>query len=585
MFSAVLTAFVVQSYPSLQPDNSQLAVDLLTRISSQLEASPLSMNYTASPTVSLSNTFRVSASMRWINALWFLSLIFSLASALFGIFVKQWIREYLQWNQPAAPPRENVLVRQLRSEAWDDWNVPVGIAAIPALLQLGVVLFVLGLIVLLWTLDPIVATIATTAAALLLIIAFTVTILPAFSHRCPYKSPTGWACVIMVNATIRLLQRTSHLICGYFRRCIEYVRQVVTIHCPRIIKRLSDIISPSLHSLSSRISRVYGNLVHERGWISLWLYYVFVWPFRLIWRLSKSVVNDRATPSFSGWRQRDLCVDLLKPGEISDIADILDPSFEEEVYALEDDGLSRNICQVIPLVRALSWVRKGSDDSGLLMNIGECVQSLHLDATASITRFYTYIYTLRKLSSIQRRLEPYAPFMEGLRTRLYRTVNVSHRLIGKTPSDILKAYIPVGKFCAQTGDFLEPSKYQLDSASAWVLSQLLFADVQAYIESILMRWDDSSFESLGGPCRAFNEEAEIPITLLCLLIQSDISEPSDSLQTRICVRLVEAYNSMATSSYHTLRTTGMQAIIWELALGRKYGKLCVVEGTNDLRGT
>ena len=143
---------------------------LLQRISIQLESFTLTPGFANSssipPLPSLDFTADVTA--RWINILWFLSLIFSLAAALFGILVKQWIREYMQWNSALASPRQNVLVRQIRFEAWNKWNVPATIAAVPALLEIALVLFVCGLVVLLWTLDAVVSIVITTAVAVFL---------------------------------------------------------------------------------------------------------------------------------------------------------------------------------------------------------------------------------------------------------------------------------------------------------------------------------------------------------------------------------------------------------------------------------
>ena len=78
--------------------------------------------------------FAASTADRWINTLFFLSLVLGLAAALLGIFAKQWIREYLKWTSLLAAPRENVLVRQLRFEAWAEWNVPDIISSIPIVL-------------------------------------------------------------------------------------------------------------------------------------------------------------------------------------------------------------------------------------------------------------------------------------------------------------------------------------------------------------------------------------------------------------------------------------------------------------------
>ena len=150
LFSAILTAFVVQTYPQLQPDSSSTTNDLLA-INNQLLIQGLAAHGTSFYISSTLNStmssildaqpFTPPTSARWINALFFTSLVLSLAAALFGILTKQWLREYMQWNSPLATPCENVIIRQFRFEAWESWNVAATIAAVPALLEIAMILF------------------------------------------------------------------------------------------------------------------------------------------------------------------------------------------------------------------------------------------------------------------------------------------------------------------------------------------------------------------------------------------------------------------------------------------------------------
>ncbi len=89
-------AFVIVSYQMLQTDTSQTSVQLLSRITSQLDHTvpPLhELHHTALTPPSdprfYSHQIHASTAIRWINIPWFLSLAFSLASALFGILAKQ----------------------------------------------------------------------------------------------------------------------------------------------------------------------------------------------------------------------------------------------------------------------------------------------------------------------------------------------------------------------------------------------------------------------------------------------------------------------------------------------------------------
>ena len=132
----MITAFVITSIVLLQPDNSQLSVQLLSLIALQNGASSDFQPFLNSTAQSLptSTSFRAPLSVVAINSLWFVSLVLSLAAALFGILAKQWCREYLRWHSILASARENVLLRQTRYDVWDKWRVSSFIATIQALL-------------------------------------------------------------------------------------------------------------------------------------------------------------------------------------------------------------------------------------------------------------------------------------------------------------------------------------------------------------------------------------------------------------------------------------------------------------------
>ncbi|KAF9533303.1 hypothetical protein CPB83DRAFT_758194, partial [Crepidotus variabilis] len=93
LFSAVVTAFIIESYQSLQDNPSEL---LLARISANLE---FFANKTAGAPAILPASFVLngpSLPNKLLNALWFMSLILSLASALIGLVALQWLREHLR---------------------------------------------------------------------------------------------------------------------------------------------------------------------------------------------------------------------------------------------------------------------------------------------------------------------------------------------------------------------------------------------------------------------------------------------------------------------------------------------------------
>lgn len=186
----MLSAFVIVSLTMLQQDTGQTSVSLLLQLSAQTANS-------SQPAASLPD-FKTPTSAVWINSLWFLSLILSLTSALFGMIAKQWLREYMEWTTTSWLPQRTIALRQKRFEAFEEYKVPAIIATIPALLEVALILFFAGLIVFLWTINRTVAGVSIAAIGTSITLAILATVLPVFRRRCPYKSPTGWACLRLV---------------------------------------------------------------------------------------------------------------------------------------------------------------------------------------------------------------------------------------------------------------------------------------------------------------------------------------------------------------------------------------------------
>jgi hypothetical protein len=180
LFSAVLTAFVVESYQSLQEDLAQTSADLLRQISHQLANS----SYPAAPD---SSHFQAQRSDVQVNVCWFVSLLLSLVVALFGIFLKQWMRTYMKWTD-VTPDWEAVAIRQLRYRSLETWRLGAILALLPTLLQLSVILFLSGLLVFLWNLDRMVAHVMAALLAVTFFLVVAVTVLPAVSQSCPFRS-------------------------------------------------------------------------------------------------------------------------------------------------------------------------------------------------------------------------------------------------------------------------------------------------------------------------------------------------------------------------------------------------------------
>jgi hypothetical protein len=329
LFSAVLSAFVVQTYGMLSPSSDPRTTDklLVSGFSAILShSSPESFSRSVAPL--LASPSGPSTAVRWVNVLFFVSLIMSLAAALLGILAKQWLREYLQWSSSLAQPRENVLVRQMRIEAWEAWNVTATIASIPALLELAMVQFLIGIVILLWTLDDVVAIVVTIVTSVFLLIISTFTVLPILSKRCPYRSLTAWACVVAFSFAMYLIKSALS-----FLDCMK------------------DKTPPPKSWRDRDLSTRTVTRIRTAG----------RWPKYEDARVAARRELARENTSLS------------ITGKLSANPDLF--------YSLNSDAdaLLRNISETALLIRALSWIERASQDGRVRAYISQSLSSIHTD--------------------------------------------------------------------------------------------------------------------------------------------------------------------------------------------------------------
>ncbi|KAI1787539.1 hypothetical protein LXA43DRAFT_1064265 [Ganoderma leucocontextum] len=202
LFSAVLTAFNVQSYQLLQPDPTDPMVATLQQISAQLNSfsiNPSSINSTqpARSPDQLQLPFHAPVSAVWINTLWFASLVCSLASASIALIVKQWLYEMSKGLSGTS--RETARLRQYRLNSLIEWRVGAIILIPSLLLQVALFLFLSGLLILLWTIHETVASVTTVLVGALSVFVVVVTILPIFRSDCCYRSPLAFGVFVVAK--------------------------------------------------------------------------------------------------------------------------------------------------------------------------------------------------------------------------------------------------------------------------------------------------------------------------------------------------------------------------------------------------
>ncbi|KAG8688250.1 hypothetical protein FRC09_013010, partial [Ceratobasidium sp. 395] len=156
LFSAILTAFLVESKDMLQQDPGDASVALLLLIAQSQYRMELGITPNHTETPPSVPQFTPSTAARWINGIWFTSLGLSLSAALVAMLSKEWLNAFLSSRPRQA--HSHALLRQPRLEGLERWWVLHITALLPSILHISLLLFGVGQVIYLWTLDTIVAT-------------------------------------------------------------------------------------------------------------------------------------------------------------------------------------------------------------------------------------------------------------------------------------------------------------------------------------------------------------------------------------------------------------------------------------------
>lgn len=115
------------------------------------------------------------------------SLVLNLIGAFFTISAQQWTRRIPLPSHVTV--QEAVRLRQLRYGGLVRWKVPDIISLLPVVIQISVMLFLCGMLLLLDTLNTTVARAFCILSGILLVFWAVMTLLPLVFFDCPYKSP------------------------------------------------------------------------------------------------------------------------------------------------------------------------------------------------------------------------------------------------------------------------------------------------------------------------------------------------------------------------------------------------------------
>ncbi|KAJ7056167.1 hypothetical protein C8F01DRAFT_962010, partial [Mycena amicta] len=186
LFSASLTAFIVESYKTLTPDSGDATVQLLAQISQQLFSAANGTVYTPEGSSTVHTAPRTAIVC---NVLWFLSLGLSLTCALVATLLEQWARDFLHRAEMRSSPIVRARIYSYLYYGLKHFQMHTVVDIVPLLLHAALLLFFGGLVAFLLPINHIVAGVAAGILLVVLCVYMTLTLLPIWHFDCPYRTP------------------------------------------------------------------------------------------------------------------------------------------------------------------------------------------------------------------------------------------------------------------------------------------------------------------------------------------------------------------------------------------------------------
>ncbi|KAK0489310.1 hypothetical protein IW261DRAFT_1326203, partial [Armillaria novae-zelandiae] len=192
LFSAVLTAFIIEFYRKLEPDYTAISARQQHTMSINIQAMlNASLNLPVEPIYDAADPitgFQPSAAIVWTVGLWFSALACSISVVVLAWLVKLWFLAYMK-GMNNGNAYDCAHRRQYRHDALLTWKVPAIVAALPVLIHMTITLFLAGLVILSWSqLNSSIAYIVLVITVSMVLVYSITTLLPLFYKACPYKN-------------------------------------------------------------------------------------------------------------------------------------------------------------------------------------------------------------------------------------------------------------------------------------------------------------------------------------------------------------------------------------------------------------
>ncbi|KAJ7590554.1 hypothetical protein C8J56DRAFT_536838 [Mycena floridula] len=251
LFSAVVTAFIIEGYKTLSPDPSAITVVLLYQISQQLST----ITNTTELHISLPD-FGTSPTLAIItNIFWFLSLALSLTCALTATLIEQWASDYVRAIERREAPEIKARIRAYLFEGVENSNVAAIVEGTPLLLHASLFSFFIGLIFFLHPISNIMTFLSAGILGVFSIAYLSATIAPLIDTASPIRTPLT-TLVLQFSFARNLLRKM--LLCGL--KLMSFVRSQVAagaLACWKALEKFSSVVAEKGRAFTNWLSNLW----------------------------------------------------------------------------------------------------------------------------------------------------------------------------------------------------------------------------------------------------------------------------------------------------------------------------------------
>ncbi|QRV94439.1 transmembrane protein [Ceratobasidium sp. AG-Ba] len=235
LFSAISTAFIIESLGDLKPDTAESSARSLLAISQKLDAIATGQQSTSISAQEKSlDDFSPTHSAVVVNILWLLSLSLSVAVSLIAMLAKEWCYKFMTGR--SGPAYNQARRRQQKWNGIERWKMQELVNALPGLLHAALLLFAAGLCIYLRDIHSGVAIVVTVVTVVAGCIYALTTVLPLFDRFCPYSTPA----TPILAPIISLLRHVVYLAVNY-----EYNRTGHTNWLESSLEYLTGVLAPN----------------------------------------------------------------------------------------------------------------------------------------------------------------------------------------------------------------------------------------------------------------------------------------------------------------------------------------------------